>query len=108
GTQVRPQRRHHARPAPSGQRICCHAVATIQYINHRLEDYAHHWLSVEAYNRTYQFHVNCVPSEEYWVGGEGQPCLPPPYKRPIGRPTKKRKRDESENQSGNQYSVKRK
>ncbi|MED6139883.1 hypothetical protein PIB30_088105 [Stylosanthes scabra] len=63
---------------------------------------------MEAYNRAYQFHVNTVPSEEFWVGGEGQPCLPPPYKRPIGRPTKKRRRDMFEGQNTNQYSVRRK
>ncbi|XP_025636670.1 uncharacterized protein [Arachis hypogaea] len=62
---------------------------------------------MEAYNRTYQFHINIVPSQEYWADAEGMPCLPPPYKRPIGRPTKKRARHESESQSGSQYKLKR-
>ncbi|XP_020977988.1 uncharacterized protein LOC110271421 [Arachis ipaensis] len=62
---------------------------------------------MEAYNRTYQFHINTVPSQEYWADAEGLPCLPPPYKRPIERPTKKRARHESERQSGSQYKIKR-
>ncbi|RYR60539.1 hypothetical protein Ahy_A04g017596 [Arachis hypogaea] len=35
------------------------------------------------------------------------PCLPPPYKRPISRPSKKRKKDSSEQNSGSQYNAKR-
>ncbi|QHN94000.1 uncharacterized protein DS421_17g597510 [Arachis hypogaea] len=86
---------------------CCHGIAAIQRKNQRPEDYVHHWLTMEAYNRTYQFHINTVPSQEYWADAEGLPCLPPPYKRPIGRPTKKRARHESERQSGSQYKIKR-
>ncbi|RYR67107.1 hypothetical protein Ahy_A03g013362 [Arachis hypogaea] len=63
---------------------CCHGVTAIQRKNQRPEDYAHHWLTMEAYNRTYQFHINTVPSQEYWADTEGLPCLPPPYKRPMG------------------------
>ncbi|MED6204203.1 hypothetical protein PIB30_006959 [Stylosanthes scabra] len=44
---------------------------------------------MDSYKSVYWFHVKPVPSEEFWVGGEGQPCLPPPYKKPIGRPTKR-------------------
>ncbi|XP_015940751.1 uncharacterized protein LOC107466283 [Arachis duranensis] len=86
---------------------CCHGVAAIQRKNQRPEDYAHHWLIMEAYNRTYQFHINTVPSQEYWADTEGLPCLPPSYKRPIERPTKKRARHESERQNGSQYRLKR-
>ncbi|RYQ92576.1 hypothetical protein Ahy_B09g098801 isoform A [Arachis hypogaea] len=62
---------------------------------------------IRAYNRTYQFHINTVPSQEFWADAEGLPCLPPPYKRPIERPTKKRARHESESHSGSQYKLKR-
>ncbi|RYR38352.1 hypothetical protein Ahy_A09g043388 [Arachis hypogaea] len=64
--------------------------------NEKPEDYVHHKLTIEAYNRTYQFHINSIPSQEYWEHHEGLPCLPPPYKSPIGRPSKKRKKDNSE------------
>ncbi|RYQ99197.1 hypothetical protein Ahy_B07g087092 [Arachis hypogaea] len=87
---------------------CCHGVAAIQRKNHRPEDYVHHWLCMEHYNRAYQFHINSVPSEEYWGDYEGYPCLPPSYKRPIGRPTKKRARHESERPGNSQYKMPRK
>ncbi|RYR48243.1 hypothetical protein Ahy_A07g034253 [Arachis hypogaea] len=56
------------------------------------ENYVHHKLTIEAYNRTYQFHINSIPSQEYWEHHEGLSCLPPPYKRPIGRPLKEEKK----------------
>ncbi|XP_020963729.1 flocculation protein FLO11-like [Arachis ipaensis] len=86
---------------------CCHGIAAIQRKNEKPEDYVHHKLTIEAYNRTYQFHINSIPSQEYWEHHEGLPCLPPPYKRPIGRPSKKRKKDSSEQDSGSQYHAKR-
>ncbi|XP_072071072.1 uncharacterized protein [Arachis hypogaea] len=75
---------------------CCHGIAAIQRKNEKPEDYVHHKLTIEAYNRTYMFHINSIPSQEYWEHHEGLPCLPPPYKRPIGRPTKKRRNDSTE------------
>ncbi|XP_015944300.1 uncharacterized protein LOC107469442 [Arachis duranensis] len=86
---------------------CCHGIAAIQRKNEKPEDYVHHKLTIEAYNRTYQFHINSIPSQEYWEHHEGLLCLPPPYKRPIGRPSKKRKKDSSEQDSGSQYNAKR-
>ncbi|KAL4328297.1 hypothetical protein AHAS_Ahas13G0186000 [Arachis hypogaea] len=86
---------------------CCHGIAAIQRKNEKPEDYVHHKLTIEAYNRTYQFHINSIPSQEYWEHHDGLPCLPPPYKRPIGRPSKKRKKDSSEQDSGSQYHAKR-
>ncbi|RYR13993.1 hypothetical protein Ahy_B04g070689 isoform A [Arachis hypogaea] len=86
---------------------CCHGIAAIQRKNEKPEDYVHHKLTIEAYNRTYMFHINSIPSQEYWEHHEGLPCLPPPYKRPIGRPTKKRRKDSTEQSSGSQYKAKR-
>nr|XP_025625100.1 uncharacterized protein LOC112717220 [Arachis hypogaea] len=80
---------------------------TIQRKNEKPEDYVHHKLTIEAYNRTYMFHINSIPSQEYWEHHEGLPCLPPPYKRPIGRSTKKRRKDSTEQSSGSQYKAKR-
>ncbi|RYR35698.1 hypothetical protein Ahy_A10g050825 [Arachis hypogaea] len=86
---------------------CCHGIAAIQRKNEKPEDYVHHKLTIEAYNRTYMFHINSIPSQEYWEHHEGLPCLPPPYKRPIGRSTKKRRKDSTEQSSGSQYKAKR-
>ncbi|XP_020977967.1 proteoglycan 4-like [Arachis ipaensis] len=53
------------------------------------------------------FHISSIPSQEYWEHHEGLSCLPPPYKRPIGRPTKNRRKDSTEQSSGSQYKAKR-
>ncbi|RYR75070.1 hypothetical protein Ahy_A02g009768 [Arachis hypogaea] len=51
--------------------------------------------------------VTCAWVAEELEHHEGLPCLPPPYKRPIGRPLKKRKKDSTEQSSGSQYNAKR-
>ncbi|RYQ91607.1 hypothetical protein Ahy_B09g097565 [Arachis hypogaea] len=43
-----------------------------------------------AYNSTYQFVIQPVPSQEYWEHIDLPPVLPPVYKKQIGRPKSKR------------------
>ncbi|RYR56927.1 hypothetical protein Ahy_A05g022663 [Arachis hypogaea] len=125
-------RRNHPRPQPSGQRIVPEkddeaprvevpnpnkadgdmGPEMYQYESDELysppgSDDEDEPLTIEAYNRTYQFHINSIPSQEYWEHHERLPCLPPPYKRPIGRPSKKRKKDSNEQDFGSQYNAKR-
>ncbi|XP_016191841.2 uncharacterized protein LOC107632689 [Arachis ipaensis] len=69
---------------------CRHACAAIAYQNCRAEDFAHNWLTMRAYNLAYQWTVQPVPSQEYWEKVNHYPLLPPVYRKPIGRPTKKR------------------
>ncbi|XP_072054795.1 uncharacterized protein [Arachis hypogaea] len=69
---------------------CKHACAALAHQNRRAEDVAHTWLTIGAYNATYQFLVQPVPSQEYWQQLDTIPILPPHYKRLIGWPTKKR------------------
>ncbi|RYQ96281.1 hypothetical protein Ahy_B08g091983 [Arachis hypogaea] len=61
--------------------------------NHRPEDYVHEWLWMTSYNFIYQSHMNSIPSAAFWEKSQRIPPLPPIYKRPIRRPTKKRKQD---------------
>ncbi|RYQ97214.1 hypothetical protein Ahy_B08g093235 [Arachis hypogaea] len=58
--------------------------------NRRPEEHAHNWLSMGAYNSTYQFVIQLVPSQEYWEHVDLPPVLPPVYKKQIGRPKSKR------------------
>ncbi|RYR07465.1 hypothetical protein Ahy_B05g074824 [Arachis hypogaea] len=69
---------------------CRHACAALAYQNRRLEEYAHNWLTMGAYNTAYQTSMRPVPSQEYWEHLETLPILPPQYRKPIGRPTLKR------------------
>ncbi|RYR24422.1 hypothetical protein Ahy_B02g057921 [Arachis hypogaea] len=78
-------------------------------LNMEFETMEHFKAVVQKYNIQIgrQFHINSISSQEYWEHHEGLPCLPPPYKRPIGRPSKKRKKDSSEKNFGSQYNAKR-
>ncbi|RYQ94425.1 hypothetical protein Ahy_B08g089331 [Arachis hypogaea] len=69
---------------------CRHACAALAYQNRRPEEHAHNWLSMGAYNSTYQFPIQPVPSQEYWEHVDLPPVLPPVYKKQIGRPKSKR------------------
>ncbi|MED6223869.1 hypothetical protein PIB30_078321 [Stylosanthes scabra] len=52
---------------------------------------------MEAIHATYAFHINPVPSEEYWSTTKYLKTNPPVIKRPIGRPkVHARKRDPAE------------
>ncbi|RYR73465.1 hypothetical protein Ahy_A02g007816 isoform B [Arachis hypogaea] len=67
-----------------------HACAALTHQNRRAKDVSHTWLTISAYNATYQFLVQLVPSQEYWQQLDTIPIFLPHYKRPIGWPTKKR------------------
>ncbi|RYR59525.1 hypothetical protein Ahy_A05g025418 [Arachis hypogaea] len=69
---------------------CRHACAALAYQNKRLEEYAHNWLTMGAYNAAYQTSMRPVPSQEFWEHLDTLPILPPRYKKPIGRPSTKR------------------
>ncbi|RYQ82096.1 hypothetical protein Ahy_B10g100679 [Arachis hypogaea] len=69
---------------------CRHACAALAYQNRRPEEHAHNWLSMGAYNSTYQFVIQPVPSQEYWEHVDLPYVLPPVYKKHIGRPKSKR------------------
>ncbi|RYR18748.1 hypothetical protein Ahy_B03g063353 isoform B [Arachis hypogaea] len=84
----------------------CHGIAVIQRKNEKPENYVYHKLIIEAYDRTCQFHINSIPSQEYWKQHEELPCIPPPYKRPIDRPTKKKAKDITEQCFRSQYNAK--
>ncbi|MED6188023.1 hypothetical protein PIB30_082078 [Stylosanthes scabra] len=69
----------------------------------------HNWFGMQAYNTTYQLHINSVPSKEFWEKAEGYPLLPSHYKRGIDRPTKKRRKERNEQRPNtNPYKVQRK
>ncbi|XLR61958.1 hypothetical protein S83_012630 [Arachis hypogaea] len=52
--------------------------------------------------------INPVPSREFWDKADGYPPLPPHYKKPIGRLTKKRRRDKNEQRpNSNPHKLKR-
>ncbi|XP_072062329.1 uncharacterized protein [Arachis hypogaea] len=87
---------------------CRHACAALALRGRRPEDQIHNWLGMAAYNSAYQHNINPVPSKEFWDKAEGYPPLPPHYKTPIGRPTKKRRKEKNEAQlNSNPHKLKR-
>ncbi|MED6109915.1 hypothetical protein PIB30_037998 [Stylosanthes scabra] len=56
----------------------------------RPEEYAHNWLTIEAYNSAYEWTIQPVLSQEFWQTGNHAPLMPPVYRKPIRRPTLKR------------------
>ncbi|XP_057739624.1 uncharacterized protein LOC130956608 [Arachis stenosperma] len=74
---------------------CRHACAALALGGRRPEDQIHNWLGMATYNSAYQHNINPVPSKEFWDKAEGYPPLPPHYKTPIGRPTKKRRKEKN-------------
>ncbi|RYQ82851.1 hypothetical protein Ahy_B10g101414 [Arachis hypogaea] len=79
---------------------CVHACAALARAGKRPEDYCHQWLTMEAYNNTYAFHINPIPGQALWKKS--------PYNRPQApkfrnnpRPLKKKRRkDADEEPSG--------
>ncbi|RYQ95069.1 hypothetical protein Ahy_B08g090060 [Arachis hypogaea] len=69
---------------------CRHACAALAYQNRKPEEHAHNWLSMGAYNSTYEYVIQPVPSQEYWQYVDLPPILPPVYKKHIRRPKLKR------------------
>ncbi|KAH1238937.1 hypothetical protein GmHk_08G023503 [Glycine max] len=59
-----------------------HAIATITHKGGKPEDMCHKWLSIEAYNKTYQHFIEPVQGPQYWVQ--------------RGRPKKNRRRSVDE------------
>ncbi|XP_057730063.1 uncharacterized protein LOC130945351 [Arachis stenosperma] len=75
---------------------CRHACAAFALRSRRPEDQIHNLLGMAAYNSAYQHNINPVSSKEFWDKAECYPPLPPHYKTPIGRPTKKRRKEKNE------------
>ncbi|XP_016185811.1 uncharacterized protein LOC107627495 [Arachis ipaensis] len=87
---------------------CRHACAALALRGRRPEDQIHNWLGMAAYNSAYQHNINPVPRKEFWEKAEGYPPLPPHYKTPIRRPTKKRRKEKNEARpSSNPHKLKR-
>ncbi|XP_057755628.1 uncharacterized protein LOC130974795 [Arachis stenosperma] len=42
---------------------CVHACAALARVGRRLDEFCHQWLTMEAYNNTYAFHINPIPGQ---------------------------------------------
>ncbi|XP_021757228.1 uncharacterized protein LOC110722260 [Chenopodium quinoa] len=58
------------------------------------------WYSVKRYKATYSNGIKSIPDHEQWPEFNLPKILPPKLKRGIGRPSRNRKRDETEDRKG--------
>ncbi|KAH1228966.1 hypothetical protein GmHk_10G028844 [Glycine max] len=75
---------------------CRHAIATITHKGGKPEDMCHEWLSIEAYNKTYQHFIEPVQGPQYWAQTQYTHPVPPHKKVQRGRPKKNRRRSVDE------------
>ncbi|RYR07510.1 hypothetical protein Ahy_B05g074875 [Arachis hypogaea] len=45
-------------------------------MNGRPENYVHAWLTMESYNKTYEYHINSVRGQELWETSQYLHYLP--------------------------------
>ncbi|KAH1188459.1 hypothetical protein GmHk_U059501 [Glycine max] len=60
------------------------------------EDMCHEWLSIEAYNKTYQHFIEPVQGPQYWTQTQYTHPVPPHKRVQRGRPMKNRRRSVDE------------
>ncbi|KAL5138232.1 hypothetical protein HKD37_10G028457 [Glycine soja] len=75
---------------------CRHAIATITHKGGKPEDMCHEWLSIEAYNKTYQHFIEPVQGPQYWAQTQYTHPVPPHKRVQRGRPKKNRRKSVDE------------
>src|ERR1044072_5803656 len=79
---------------------CRHAISAIAFKNLSPENFCHAWLTMSAYNSTYEFYVTPTLSHEYWTPTPYLKPVPPPARKRVGRPKKNRRKDSTEGGQG--------
>ncbi|CAI9267628.1 unnamed protein product [Lactuca saligna] len=78
---------------------CVHAVATISYLNRNAEDYVAPWFHTTMFLTCYNHTINPLNGSSMLPEAPYMKPLPPQKRRLRGRPTLKRKKDQSEMES---------
>ncbi|KAI8552256.1 hypothetical protein RHMOL_Rhmol06G0252600 [Rhododendron molle] len=75
---------------------CAHAVAAITSAKRQPESYVNECYNRDSYMRAYAPIIHPIPDQTEWVHTEFDPIVPPPLRRPPGRPKKARRRGPDE------------
>ncbi|XP_023755031.2 uncharacterized protein LOC111903502 [Lactuca sativa] len=75
---------------------CVHSVAAISYVNRDVEVFVDPLYRACIYMNTYKYTIGCMNGSAMWPPTEYIPPLPPLKRKMPGRPTIKRKRDNTE------------
>ncbi|XP_016185276.1 uncharacterized protein LOC107626897 [Arachis ipaensis] len=74
---------------------CMHACAALARVGKKPDKFCHYWLTMEAYNNTYAFHINPIPGQALWEkSSHNRPQAPKFKKKP--RPIKKNRRKDAD------------
>jgi len=70
---------------------CCHAIAALNFLNLKAEDYIPHWFRRTTYEEIYNSIVLPANGQLFWETTAFPDVLPPLKRRLSGRPKKKRR-----------------
>ncbi|RYR05427.1 hypothetical protein Ahy_B06g085289 isoform A [Arachis hypogaea] len=79
---------------------CVHACAAMARAGRQPEDFCHRWLTMDAYNDTYAFHINPIPGQKLWEKSLQNRPQPPKFRKMPGAPKKKRRKGVDEGPVG--------
>lgn len=79
---------------------CSHAIASIHYNKEPVDNYASEYFKVETYKRVYAPLIYPTNGQNLWEETGYPPILPPPLRRPTGRPRKQRRKEPDEPKKG--------
>ncbi|XP_025664641.1 uncharacterized protein [Arachis hypogaea] len=78
---------------------CVHACTALARAGRRPDEFCHNWLTIEAYNNTYAFHINPTPGQELWEKSPHNRPQAPKFKKKPGPIKKKKRKDVDEEPS---------
>jgi len=70
---------------------CCHALAAMKFLNVDPVNFISFWYKKETYAEVYNTIIYPVNGEQVWERTEMSDVVPPPTKKMLGRPKKKRR-----------------
>ncbi|RYR32407.1 hypothetical protein Ahy_A10g046981 [Arachis hypogaea] len=79
---------------------CVHACAALARAGKRPDEFCHKWLTMDAYNDTYAFHLNPITGQAMWEKSPYNRPQAPKFKKMPGAPKKKRRKDANEDPDG--------
>ncbi|GMY31905.1 hypothetical protein FCV25MIE_27147 [Fagus crenata] len=75
---------------------CAHSIVALASDDHNIEDYVHTCYSAVSFAQAYGPCVYPINGPDLWPRNDREIPLPPPWRRQVGRPKKKRRREHGE------------
>ncbi|GMY31908.1 hypothetical protein FCV25MIE_27150 [Fagus crenata] len=75
---------------------CAHSIAALASDDHNIEDYVHTCYSAVSFAQAYGPCVYPINGPNLWPRNDREIPLPPPWRKQVGRPKKKRRREHVE------------